>query len=996
MKRSILALVAVIIVVCCLTLAACDKTNGQEILDSYIFEKADSIVTEDFVLPGKIGGQDASWSSDNGAIALSQRDGDWVAQINHPTEGEVSVKLTVTVAKASKSFTVRVKALDVYDFMNKYSFPKNKATIVDNFALDQEFSYKGKTATIKWTVDADYELYIKVSEDGKTLEVTPQSVQTSVQVKAHFTYNGETAAKSYRMTVYKTMKGLELVNYWYTNTGVSIDMSGYVVAIATEYSADYGNVSLYMVNDDLNAGYYLFRVKTSAANAAKLAPGVHIKATGTTNTNYNGLIETTAGGNLVVDDKAPIDLNNAVYAIDEEILGNLPSTVYNESRLVSLTNWKVTKVAEAKDKVAATNFTLLTLTKGKVNVDVRVSKYMEGAYKTNADDANWTALCNLTETATVGKTVNVTGILSKYKDTWQIMPLNAAAVTLSDKEADADDKTDYTGKKVATAIDAVNAFVTEQKLDGRIQETKDFEFPITNGDVNIAYEVVGSSNAVVIKDATMSVTPGNPETTTVLVTYTLGEFKTVQFLHITSLVPSAASMLEDMEVPKKVAEATNLPDAPAGTTVEWEVVNHNDSLVIKNGQFIPTLKEDSVPVIVRATLTYDGETRTKEYVVVVSAGKGAVAVEMPLVADKGYLLAVEQKTLYKTLYAVDEMSGDYLKTTDNPDDAANFFVEVVEAGGYRLYFKAEEAKNYISITVKANNKGKDTAYVCFEQDQAKAYVWNWNAEKNCFTTPVTIGETTEDYYIGTYKDFTTLSVSNLSYVSTSFPAFAAEIAFVPLTAYDIKVADTSSANAHVELKETKGINGEAFTFTVKVDERYELVSVTVNDEKVEGVDGVYTGYVKGETTVKVETKVEGAIEPTLVDTLKYTNSDLTTNMTGNNDAALVNLNAEKYTVISTESTSGSYHNQTGLNKAGELRMYAGTPGNVLTITSTATIAKIVITYTGTSYNGATILVDGKEVTANADGSYTINANSFQISNAKASGQVRIKTVEIYE
>lgn len=126
------------------------------------------------------------------------------------------------------------------------------------------------------------------------------------------------------MTVYKTMEGLELVNYWYTNTGVSIDMSGYVVLIGTAYSSSYNNVTLYMVNDDFTAGYYLYRVKTTDEHAAKLAPGVHITVTGTTNTNYNGLVETNAGGKLVVDDDVPpIDVNAHVKAIDQEVIGNL-------------------------------------------------------------------------------------------------------------------------------------------------------------------------------------------------------------------------------------------------------------------------------------------------------------------------------------------------------------------------------------------------------------------------------------------------------------------------------------------------------------------------------------------------------------------------------------------------------------------------------------------------------------------------------------------------
>lgn len=854
MKKIIIALLTIVMVVCCLSFVACKtKVDGQAIIDSYIFEQDGTTVSEDFVLPTTISGLEVEWKSNNGAVTLEKRAEDWLAKVNAPDSGEVSVTLTLTVGKASKDFTVRVKALDVYDFLNNYNFPKDKATIVDNFALDAETTYKGKTATITWSVDTSYELYIKVSEDGKTLLVTPQGNQTPVQVRATFNYNGETTSKAYRMTVYKTLDRMELVNYWYTNTGVSIEMSGYVVEIGTVYSSGYKNVTLYMVNDDFTAGYYLYRVKTTDENGAKLAPGVHVTVTGTTNTNYNGLIETNAGGNLVVDDDiAPIDVKSKVYAIDEEVLGNLPSTIYHESRLVSLSNWKVKSVAEDKDKVAGNNFTILTLTKGGVNVDIRISKYLEGAYQTNAEDATWTALCNLTTAFPVGSTVNVTGILSQYKGTWQIMPLNAEAVTASGKDADADDKKDYTGMKVANAIESVNQSINDQKLNERVQSVKDFTLPVTVGDVSVVYTVIGSSNAVAIDGAKISVTPSNPETTTILATYTIGEFKAIQFFFVESLVPTAATILEDMEMPDKIAEVTELPVVPEGATIVWNVVNGNDSLVIKNDQMIPTLKENDVAVTINGEVTYKGETRNKDFIVVVKAGKGAVASEAPFVADKAYKFAINQDNLGKQIFAASKMSGDYLDSTDSVEEAEDVFVEVVE-GGYKLFFKGKnDAKSYISMTVKKNSKGVDTPYLCLVEDDAQT--WIWDAENKVFYV-----EALDDkYYIGTYSTFATLSLSKISRLTGSFPAFLGTIEFVPLKENDIKVAADSSDKATVTLSDTKGLNGQNFTFTVAVEEGYEIVSVKVNGTAVEAVDGVYTAIVNNATTVTVATKVAGA------------------------------------------------------------------------------------------------------------------------------------------
>ena len=419
------------------------------------------------------------------------------------------------------------------------------------------------------------------------------------------------------------MEGLELVNYWYTNTGVSIDMSGYVVLIGTAYSSSYNNVTLYMVNDDFTAGYYLYRVKTTDEHAAKLAPGVHITVTGTTNTNYNGLVETNAGGKLVVDDDVtPIDVNAHVKAIDQEVIGNLPATVYHESRLVSLTNWKVTKVAADADKQAGANYTLLTLEKGGAKVEVRVSKYMEGAYATKADDATWTAINALTTTYPVGSMVNVTGILSNYKG-WQIMPLSASAVTASGQEEDAAD-TVYAGKKVAAAIAKVNEKLVADGINTaagktvRITTQKEFALETAVDGVEISYEIVGKSNAIVLDGGKMTVTPGNPETATILATYKSGEFESVQFLSVESLIPTAASMLEDLEVPESITSETALPTLE-GVTIEWAVESGKNAISIVDGKLVPAIVEVNTPTTIKATITYNEVTRSKNYVVLVQA-----------------------------------------------------------------------------------------------------------------------------------------------------------------------------------------------------------------------------------------------------------------------------------------------------------------------------------------------------------------------------------------
>lgn len=868
MKRNIIAVLAIVMVLCCLTLAACNDDAGK-VLDSYIFEMDGTTVAEDFTLPTTIGGEAAEWKSDNAAVQLQKRESDWLATVSLPETGSVDVNLTVTVKKASKTYTVRVKALDVYDFMDKYSFPKNKATIVDNFDLETSFEYKGKTATIAWSVEQDYELYIKVINEGKTLQVTPQGKQTPVQIKATFTYGGVSESQSYRMTVYKTMEKLELVNYWYTNTGVSVKLSGYVVEIARAYSDGYKNMSFYIVNDDFSAGYYIYNVKSTAEQAATVKKGVHVTVTGAANTNYNGLIETNGGGTFVVDaEKELINVDEKVKAIDEEIIGALPSTIYHESRLVSLSNWKVKSVATPN--VDSKKYVVLTLEKGKKTVDVVVSKYLEGAYTAKTGDATFDALCALGTTYPVGSMINVTGVFSNFSGTWQIMPLNAAAVTASGKEADAE-TTEYAGQKVAKAMahvtdklleDGIYEFNKETKKNDikRITTEKEFTLDTTIDGVTVEYEVVGKSNAVVIKDGKMTVKPDNPETTTIQATYTSGEFTSEAFFFVESLIPTAASMVEDLDVPEKIKVVTELPTAPEGATIEWKVVSGSESIEIKNGQLIPTLKEKDAATIINATLTYKEVTRSKDFVVIVKAGKGSVEVKAPFEAGKGYVLTVDQTNLAKQIYAKNEMSTYYIASVDNTDDIQPVYVEIVE-GGYKLYFKKVNSDKTETKTYIAYKADGDHTNILLDPTGEETNVWKWNAENECFTCNLTSNKGTFDYYLGANYTNQTFRLNQVKedkpfFNENNFRAYLGEVKFVPLTEYNIKVDAEASEKATIKLDDTKGVNGQKFTFKVEPKEGVELESVKVNGETVEAVDGVYTGTVLGETTVTVVEKVD--------------------------------------------------------------------------------------------------------------------------------------------
>lgn len=670
MKRKIiLILLALVFVFSCVALVACNK-GEKEALDTYLLEQDNQLVDADFTLPVKIREYDVTWTSSDSAITLEKRDSDYLAKV---TLGDAvkEVTLTVSIGKLSKSFTVRVAEFNVYFIADHYNFVKDKTTVTEDFALDRSFTYQGKTATIDWSVSDAYADYIAISEDGNTCLVYPTSLLPSVRIKATFTYNNESTTYPYTMTVGLNRTHLEEINYWYYNTGVSIDIKGYVVEIATPYDEGYGNVSLYVVDEEFLAGYYVYRVKTDSANAALIEVGAHVTITGTTNTNYNGLIETNAGGNLVVDTDVPkIDVREHVYALDQDILGNVPAAIYHQSRLVSLTNWTVKSVESAPE--AGSTATLFTLTKGGVDVSVAVSKYLEGAYKPTADDATWSALAALTGTVKKGDVVSVTGILGNYKGA-QIMPLKASDVVVGGT-ADPDG-TVYPGQTAAKAIAAVNAALKEAGADKRITKTTEFTLPTESNGVAIAYEICGSPRALTLDGSKFTVTPDKHEIATVKVTYTLkdGEtvvYSTVQFFDVESLVPTASTIMDELVAPPAKAEKDFELDANA----TWEVVE-GTGITIENGVAKLTRTAEDQKVTLKATVSYNNETKTKNFVVTVAADPYLAYYRITLDVDTMQLVAQSYQdgtvTIDRVAFEYTELGnyGDGIQMRSKPTTA---------------------------------------------------------------------------------------------------------------------------------------------------------------------------------------------------------------------------------------------------------------------------------------------------------------------------------------
>lgn len=128
-------------------------------------------------------------------------------------------------------------------------------------------------------------------------------------------------------------------------------------------------------------------------------------------------------------------------------------------------------------------------------------------------------------------------------------------------------------------------------------------------------------------------------------------------------------------------------------------------------------------------------------------------------------------------------------------------------------------------------------------------------------------------------------------------------------------------------------------------------------------------------------------------TMKYTGTE-TSNMTGENDAAIMGLDETAWSVVGSKGAGSIFP---GLNKAGDFRLYYNANGgSTVTVTSLsgATITSIKLGFTGASYSNVSVTVGESDITAEED-VYKINSSSFVLGNANTSNtQVRITEVVI--
>ena len=226
-----------------------------------------------------------------------------------------------------------------------------------------------------------------------------------------------------------------------------------------------------------------------------------------------------------------------------------------------------------------------------------------------------------------------------------------------------------------------------------------------------------------------------------------------------SMYKDSASPKNDYDIVGKVMIGTT------AFAVTWTV--DSDKISIKESSKadfwtvdLPDANAEEFEYVLTATIKNDaGETVNVSIKRTMAVIDNTGLVTAP-VADVAYKFFVEQVTLGQTLFALNttqKNEGKYINTTNDPKVASDYFVEVVD-GGVKIYTTADGVKLYVHAHTVKTDDGKVSKYLGLSAEEAS--VWTYNSDKTGWITTID----NIDYYVGTYNNYATLSISEASYL----------------------------------------------------------------------------------------------------------------------------------------------------------------------------------------------------------------------------------------
>lgn len=474
----------------------------------------------------------------------------------------------------------------------------------------------------------------------------------------------------------------------------------------------------------------------------------------------------------------------------------------------------------------------------------------------------------------VGMTVNVSGVKDTYNGLYEIV--NATA-TITDSTVKAVEPVDFTeiyksaeALTDASLVSKQSMLVTVKGVEITTQDDSNGYYKFKLGDKE-TYVRISSSNNCLTKDEITSIKQGHSEhavwtaNVTGIVQLYSGAFYLIPadadaFEYLSEITKTDAEKIEiekgNLDILANATEDTELTLPLTGSKYSdvkftWTVSTSNAAVYnAATGKLTITLPDAAEKLTLTAAITCGSASETATFEIAVDAKSTAVyvpefATEPKVVTP--FKLCMYQAILGENLYFTGSTVPDkdyYLATSNKGEKAVDVYLEAVDGvtGGYRIYFTSEEGvKTYIELYEREAGKGS----IRLVTSVPESY-FTYSTDFNTFV--FTAGS--NSYYMGTYKEFNTVSASNTSYINSEnvnvsqFPLRLCTLAEAKPTA--VKATPAVDTAFKLQINQVNLSKELYFTGSTVPDKDYYLATSDKVDKAadvyLEAVDGVADGY----------------------------------------------------------------------------------------------------------------------------------------------------------
>ncbi|MBE6537233.1 MAG: hypothetical protein E7673_04695 [Ruminococcaceae bacterium] len=192
-------------------------------------------------------------------------------------------------------------------------------------------------------------------------------------------------------------------------------------------------------------------------------------------------------------------------------------------------------------------------------------------------------------------------------------------------------------------------------------------------------------------------------------------------------------------------------------TFTW--TTDNACAVITDGKLVITLPKEDAKVTLTLVIACGDVKETKTFEISVVVPIFTMNKVTAPEAEKAYKLHLYQAKLGKDLFFNGKKSGDYFATTDQLALAADVYLEATEGGYYLYCLDAEGKKSYLDMYEYTTDK------VGIRFSATPGCVYFFDAELGILLSNIKTAKYDNDYYLGTYNTYNTLSANSTYYIT---------------------------------------------------------------------------------------------------------------------------------------------------------------------------------------------------------------------------------------